>query len=85
MVKTLIHNILVNGFLFIKPFLLKKWPIRKHNFWLDAIFRTNFQSANDMKIFIVLPESPLKVRKIAIYCFLIDIIFSSTCLNHLKL
>ena len=29
------------------------------------------QSANDMKTFIVLSESRLKVRKIAVYCFLI--------------
>ena len=27
-----------------------------------------------MKIFIVLCESPLKVRKIAIYCFLISVL-----------
>ena len=31
-------------------------------------------SANDMKIFIVLPESPLKVRKIAVYRFLISLL-----------
>ena len=36
-----------------------------------------------MKIFIVLSESPLKVRNIAIYCFLIS--FLVPCLNHLKL
>ena len=30
------------------------------------------QSANDMKIFIVLSESPLNVRKIALYRFLIS-------------
>ena len=60
------------GSYLLSHFCQKKWPIRKHNFWLDAIFRTNFQSANDMKIFIVLSESPLKVRKIAIYCFLIS-------------
>ena len=31
-------------------------------------------SANDMKTFIVLSESPLKVRKIAIYRFLISLL-----------
>ena len=32
------------------------------------------ESGNDMKIFIVLSESPLKVKKIAVYCFLISFI-----------
>ena len=34
--------------------------------------KTSSQSANDMKIFIVLSESPLKVRKIVVYRFLIS-------------
>ena len=36
------------------------------------LFPVFFQSANDMKIFIVLSESPLNARKIALYRFLIS-------------
>ena len=37
---------------------------------LDFFYQQKFLSANDMKIFIVLSESPLKVRKIAVHRFL---------------
>ena len=41
--------------------------------WMfKKLFWKFLESANDMKIFIVLSESPLKVRKIAIYRFLIS-------------
>ena len=32
------------------------------------------KSANDVNIFIVLSESPLKIKKIAVYCFLISLL-----------
>ena len=45
----------------------------------------SLQSANDMKIFIVLSESPLKVRRIAVYRFLISFLVPELLrFKHLK-
>ena len=41
---------------------------------LNEIEHSNHQSANDVKIFIVLSESSSKIRKIVVYCFLISLL-----------
>ena len=65
-----------NGELLVsnKDDLLPK-PIKNRKFSLKyRIFICHIQSANDVNIFIILCESPLKVRNIAVYQFLISLL-----------